>query len=246
MQYNDDKTKDIVGYVIPLLPIIALHGLLWPLIEKHLIRTEEIIAYISDYSTPFFIPMGVLISVLVYLFVKKFLWSKQRNNIYDPFIKTDKKDRKRRKIIYTVVFSLLFVICSLIMCMGTLQRTVITPDYTIKTYNFVGKETTQYKPEDVKFVKIYPYAKYERYGGFYDIEAYIEIYINENDCFVFRNYDFDSFDKIVDTKNAIQSQGIKVYIADKASNEPDPDTDYLSEDDLLLIENFYKEYEKLK
>ena len=102
MQYNDDKTN-ITGYVIPLLPIFVLHGLLWPLVEKHLIRTEEIIAYISDYSTPFFIPMGVLVSVCVYLFVKKIGWRKQRNNIYDPFIKTDAKDRKLRKIIYNIV-----------------------------------------------------------------------------------------------------------------------------------------------
>ena len=63
---------------------------------------------------------------------------------------------------------------------------------------------------------------------------------------IFRNYDFDSFDKIAETKNAIKNKGVKVYIADKAANEPDPDTDNLSEDDLLLIENLYKEYEKLK
>ena len=49
-----------------------------------------------------------------------------------------------------------------------------------------------------------------------------------------------------ETKNAIKNKGVKVYIADKAANEPDPETHNLDEDDLTLIENFYKEYEKLK
>ncbi len=243
MNRNDDID---IGFVLPLLPIILLYGALWPLAEKFVIRAEDVIAYTSNYSLTFFLPMGLLMSVLVFLLVKKLIWSKRRNNIHDPFIKVNAKERKRNKIKFSVIFMLLFVICSVLMCTGILQRTVITPDYTIKSYNFVGKETTKYKPEDVKFVKIYPYAKYERYGGFYDIEAYIEIYINENDCFLFTNKDFDSFENLIAMNSAIKSENKKVYIADEAANEPDPEEDYLSEDDLLLIENFYKQYDKLK
>ena len=241
MNRNDDID---IGFVVPVLPIILLYGALWPLAEKFLIRTEDIIAYTSDYSLAFFLPMGLLISVLVFLLVKKIGWSKRRNNIRDPFIKTDAKDRKLRKIRYTIIFSLLFVICTVLMCIGTLQRTVITPDYTIKSYNFVGQESAQYKPEDIKFVKIYPEAYYN--GGFEEIYAVIEIYINENDCFRFTNKDFDSFDKLIAMKSAIKKENKKIYISDKADNEPDPDMHNLSEDDLLFIENFYEQYEKLK
>lgn len=243
MNRNDDID---IRFALPLLPILLLYGELWPLAEKLVIRTEDIIAYTSDYSLAFFLPMGLLMSVLVFLLVKKIIWSKRRNNIHNPFIKVNAKERKRNKIKFSVIFMLLFVICSVLMCTGILQRTVITPDYTIKSYNFVGQESEQYKPEDINFVKIYPEAYYARYGGFEDIHAVIEIYINENDCFRFTNKDFDSFDKLIAMNSAIKSENKKIYIADKAANEPDPEEDSLSKDDLLLIENFYKQYEKLK
>ncbi|MEE1321251.1 MAG: hypothetical protein UHM85_06955 [Acutalibacteraceae bacterium] len=171
---------------------------------------------------------------------------KRENKVWNPIEKTDIKKQKIWKIGFSLICVVVFIICSLILCAGTLRRTVITDDYTVKNYNFAGKINAEYEPESIRFMKIYPEAEYVKSAGFYDMYAVAEIYINENDCFLFTSRDFDSFEQIKQYKNAVKEQGKKVYITDRAYNEPDPEIHTLDEDDIILIKNFYTQYENLK
>lgn len=231
-----------------ILPFIILHSALWPLAEKYIIRTEDIIAYISDYSFAFFLPMGLFLAFLLNFLIKIRRLKKRENKVWNPIEKTDKKKQIKWKIGFSLICICVFFVCSLFLCAGTLKRTVITDDYTVKNYNFAGRVNAEYEPESIRFMKIYPEAQYSRRAGsgFTDIYAVIEIYINENVYFRFTSHDFDSFEHIRQYKNTVKEQDKKVYITDRAYNEPDPDTHTLSDDEIALIEDFYNQYESLK
>ena len=62
-----------------ILPFIILHSALWPLAEKYIIRTEDIIAYISDYSFAFFLPMGLFLAFLLNFLIKMRRLKKREN-----------------------------------------------------------------------------------------------------------------------------------------------------------------------
>lgn len=229
-------------------PFIILLGLLRPLIESFLIRTEGIIAYISDYSFVFSLPMCFFLAFMLHFLLKMRRLKKRENKVWNPIEKTDKKKQIKWKIGFSLICICVFFVCSLFLCAGTLKRTVITDDYTVKNYNFAGRVNAEYEPENIRFMKIYPEAEYTRRagGGFIDIYAVIEIYINENVYFRFTSHDFDSFEHIRQYKNTVKEQDKKVYITDRAYNEPDPDTHTLSDDEIALIEDFYNQYESLK
>lgn len=244
---NKDYKVFIANSFFTVLPFIILYRvLLWPLAEKHLIRTEDIIAYISDYSFAFFLPMSFFLAFLLNFFIKIRRLEKRENKVWNPFEKSDKKKQTKGKISFSFICICAFVSFLFISCAGILQRTVITSDYNLKNYNFIGQVNAEFEPESIRFMKIYPEAEYVRHGGFYDIYAVIEIYINENDCFCFTSHDFDSFEKITEYKNEVEEQGIKVYVTERAYNEPDPEEDSLTDDEIILIENFYTQYESLK
>ena len=169
---------------------------------------------------------------------------KRENQVWNPIDKTDKKDQRIWKIKFSLICVCVFIVCSVILCAGTLQRTVITSDYNVKNYDFTGQVSAEYEPEDIRFVKIYPEAVYYRASGFDSFYTVVEIYINGNDCFLFTGGDFDSLEQLIEYKNILKENNVKVYISDRAENEPDPDE--LTEEQKNIYENFYNEYEKLK
>ena len=244
--FGTDRTAFLFSWFSLLAPLIIVHDALWQLAERYLIRTENIIAYISDYSFPFFLPMGVFIAFLINFTHRLRKLKKRENQVWNPIEKEDKKQLTKWKIKFSLICVCVFIACSAVMCAGTLQRTVITSDYTVKNYNFTGQISAEYEPEDIRFVKIYPEAVYDRYSGFEYYDIIIKIFINENDCFAFWNQDFDSFEQLVEYKNVLTENGVPVYVKDCAENEPDPETENLTDDELTYIENFYSEYEKLK
>lgn len=227
-----------------LIPLSVVYVTLWPFAERYLIRTEDIIAYISDFSFVFFLPMGIFVAFLINFIHRLRKLKKKENQVWDPIDKADKKQQRRWKIRFSLICICIFISCSCILCAGTLQRTVITSDYKVKNYNFAGQVSAEYEPESIRFVKIYPEAEYSRHTGFVSLHTVVEIYINENDYFSFCDFNFDSFEQLVEYKNILDENRVKVYIADNAENDPEPDD--LTEDDVIYIENFYKEYEKLK
>ena len=241
---SNEKQAFIGTCLLLLIPLLTVYETLWPLAEKFLIRTENIIAYISDFSLPFFLPMGIFIAFLINFTHRLRKLKKRENQVWNPIDKTDKKEQRIWKIKFSLICVSDFIVCSAILCAGTLQRTVITSDYKVKNYNFAGKVSAEFEPENIRFVKIYPEAEYYRYSGFERYFIAVEIYINENDCFFFTNRDFDSFEQLVEYKNILDESGVKIYVSDQAENEPDPDD--LTQEDSIYIENFYNEYEKLK
>lgn len=241
---NDSFKSFLIDSALLFLPLVILHDVIMSPVEKNLIRSEDIIAYISDYSFTFFIPMGFFLAVMINFIVKTTLLKKRGNRVWNPFEKADKKERIKWKIGFSLISICIFAVCSLIMCAGMLQRTVITDDYRLKSYNFIGQKSQELEAENVRFVKIYPEAQYSRYSGFEDIYTVAEIYINGDNCFVFTEYDFDSFEQLTEYKNTVQKHNIKVYVADSAYNEPDRED--LSEEKIKLLDDFYLKYEILK
>ena len=242
---NNDSFKGfLIDSALLFLPLVILHDAIMSSVEKSLIRSEDIISYISDYSFAFFIPMGFFIALMINFIVKTTLLKKRGNRVWNPFDKADKKERTKWKAGFSLISFCIFVLCSLIMCAGMLQRTVITSDYKLKSYSFVGQTSHELEAENVRFIKIYPEAEYYRYSGFEDIYTVAEIYINGDDCFVFTEYDFDSIEQLTEYKNTVQKHNIKVYVADVAYNEPDRED--LSEEKIKLLDDFYLKYEALK
>ena len=241
---NDDKYALIGNCMIILIPLTLVHNALWPIVEELLIRNEDIIAYISDFSFPFFLPMGIFIAFLINFTFKLRKLKKRENKVWNHIDKADKKEQTKWKIKFSVICVFVFIACSAILCAGILQRTVITSDYKMKNYNFTGQVSAEYEPDDIRFVKIFPQATYERHTGFDFYFTFVEIYINGNDCFTFLKDDFDSLEQLIDYKNVLIENGVKVYVSDRAANEPDSED--LSDEKLEYVENYYKEYEKLK
>lgn len=241
---SGEKQAFIGSCMLLLIPIIVVYETLWPLAEKFLIRAENIIAYISDFSLPFFLPMGIFVAFLINFTHRLRKLKKRENQVWNPIDKTDKKDQRIWKIKFSLICVCVFIVCSVILCAGTLQRTVITSDYNVKNYSFTGQVSAEFEPENIRFVKIYPVAEYRRHTGFEKYFIAVEIYINENDCFFFTNNDFDSFEQLIEYKGILDESGVKIYVSDQAEYEPDPDD--LTQEDLIYIENFYSEYEKLK
>ncbi len=243
---NDSYKGFLIDSALLFLPLIVLHDVIMSSVEKNLIRSEDIIAYISDYSFAFFIPMGFFLAFLTNFLIKMSQLKKRKNKVWNPIEKTDKRKQKKWKVGFSLISICVFVVCSLILCAGTLQRTVITSDHKIKNYNFAGQVNGEFEPESIRFMKIYPKAEYSRFDGFDHMYAVIEIYINENDCFYFTNSDFDSFEQIVQYKNAVEEKDKKVYVTGRVENDPDPELDDLTEEELKHIEDFYSKYESLK
>ena len=243
---NKEYKEYVTDTLFLIWPFILLFSPLRPLAEKYIIGTENTIAYISDYSFVFLLPMAFFLAFLLSFIIKMIRLKKRENKVWNPLEKTDRKSQIKWKAGFSLICIFIFIICSLILCAGTLRRTVITDDYTVKNYNFAGQVNAEYKPENIRFMKIYPEAEYLRSSGFDHMYAVIEIYINDDDCFIFTSSDFYSFEQIREYKKAVEKHEIKVYFTDRAYNEPDPDTHNLDDEDLEKIENFYAEYEKIK
>lgn len=243
---NTDYKVYIADVFFMILPFIILHGMAEPLISELLIQAENTIACRSDYSFAFFLPMGFFLAFLLNFLFKMRRLKKRENKVWNPIEKTDRKKQKIWKTGFSLICVFVFALCSLLLCAGILRRTVITDDYNVKNYNFAGQVNAELEPGSIRFMKIYPEAEYFRREGFNDIYAVAEIYINENDCYLFTSRDFDSFEKLCKYKKTVEDCGIKVYVSDRAVNEPDPEEDYLSDDKIMLLENFYAQYECLK
>jgi hypothetical protein len=77
------------------------------------------------------------------------------------------------------------------------------------------------------------------------MHAYVRLYTTSDDYLSFGIEEFKEFSDIVKLKELSEQSGIKVYVQKRASNDPDPEWDDLSEDEIKHLEEFYAQYDML-
>lgn len=207
------------------------------------VSNENTIAYGMPLLSALSLPLIFFLGIVGWISIGKF---ENKDNLIIAKASYAKLEENIRttKCMTALACIISILVCSVCLFVGISTRNVITDDYKIKHYSPIYSEGKEYILDNIYFVKIYPEAFYARFGGFESIYTVIELYINENDCFYFTSDEFKSFEDMIKLKEAIEKTDAKIYISDRAANDPDPD--FLTEEEMLAVESFYEEYEKIK
>ncbi|MBR3815627.1 MAG: hypothetical protein IKJ27_02750 [Clostridia bacterium] len=213
--------------------------------EKDLRETEDVIAFTFPLLASLSLPLGFFTFGFLWIMINRFC--RKEKDIADTAMlgQLHEKEKRRSSLLLKIFIVIGLTVSLVLMFFGVSAKTVITDDYTVKNYGITGELKSKHGYDELKFIKIYPVAEYWRYGGFEEMHAYVELYISSDDCMSFGIEEFKEFSDIVKLKEMTEQSGIKVYVQKRASNDPDPEWDNLSEDEIKHLEEFYAQYDML-
>lgn len=215
------------------------------LAEKGLREAENVIAFTFPLLAALSLPLGFFTFGFLWIMINRFC--KKEKDIADTAIlgQLPEKAKRRSRLLLHGFIIIGLAVSLVLLFFGASAKTVITDDYTVKNYGITGELKEEYNYGELKFIKIYPVAEYSRYGGFEEMHAYVRLYTASDDYLSFGIEEFKEFSDIVRLKELSEQSGIKVYVQKRASNDPDPEWDNLSEDEIKHVEEFYAQYDML-
>lgn len=213
--------------------------------EKDLREAEDIIAFTFPLLASLSLPLGFFTFGFLWILINRFC--RKEKDIADTAMlgQLSEKAKRRSRLLLHSFIIIGLAVSLVLLFFGVSAKTVITDDYTVKNYGITGQLKEEYSYDELKFIEIYPVAEYARYGGFEEMHAYVRLYTTSNDYLSFGIEEFKDFSDIVKLKEMTEQSGIKVYVQKRASNDPDPEWDNLSEDEIKHVEEFYAQYDKL-
>lgn len=213
--------------------------------EKGLREAEDVIAFTFPLLAAFSLPLGFFTFAFLWILINRF--SRREKDIANTAMlgQLTEKDKRRSRLLLKIFIIIGLAVSLVLMFFGVSAKTVITDDYTVKNYSITGQLKEEYSYDELKFIEIYPVAEYSRYSGFEEMHAYVKLYTTSDDYLSFGIEEFKEFSYIVKLKELSEQSGIKVYVQKRAANNPDPESDHLSEDEIKHLEEFYAQYDKL-